>query len=107
MGTVETNIMNAAMIALSSAGCVSWRNNTGAYKDHSGRLVRYGLCVGSSDLIGIAPGGVFFAIEIKTATGKPTSAQTHFIEAVRRHGGRAGIARDPAEAVRIALARQI
>lgn len=29
-----------------------FRNNTGAWKDPSGRIVKYGLCKGSSDLIG-------------------------------------------------------
>lgn len=103
MGVKETNIMNAIMVALSGAGCLVWRNNTGAHQDTGGRLVRYGLGKGSSDLVGIAPDGVFFAIEVKTATGRASEAQHAFIAAVRRHSGRAGIARDPAEAVGIAL----
>ena len=103
MATAETNILNACMVALSAAGCLVWRNNTGAHRDKEGRLIRYGLCVGSSDLIAIAPDGVFTAIEVKTAMGQPTDAQVSFIAAVRRAGGRAGIARSGAEAVAIAL----
>jgi hypothetical protein len=30
-----------------------WRNNTGALVDQQGRFVRFGLCKGSSDLIGL------------------------------------------------------
>ena len=30
-----------------------WRNNVGALRDERGRLVTYGLCKGSSDLIGL------------------------------------------------------
>jgi hypothetical protein len=30
-----------------------WRNNTGVLVDQQGRLVRFGLCRGSSDLIGL------------------------------------------------------
>lgn len=103
MGNKETNIMNACMVALSAARCLVWRNNTGAHRDADGRLVRYGLGKGSSDLIGIAPDGIFFAVEVKTDTGRASEAQILFIEAVRRHGGRAGIARSPQDAVRIAI----
>ena len=78
-----------------------WRNNTGALKDPKGRLVRYGLCVGSSDIIGIAPDGVFVAVECKAERGKVTDQQEKFIANVRRQGGRAGVARSADEAVRI------
>ena len=102
MATKETNIMNAIMVALSAAGCLMWRQNTGAMRDPSGRLVRYGLCTGSADLIGIARDAVFLAIEVKTLTGRVSPAQTAFIAAVRRHGGRAGVARSVADALAIA-----
>ena len=72
-----------------------------------------GLCVGSSDLIGGTPVNitsdmvgqtlmVFTAVECKTATGRVSPAQTAFIAAVVRAGGRAGGARSAAEAVAIA-----
>ena len=81
---------------------MAWRNDTGALKAN-GRLIRYGLCKGSSDIIAIAPDGVFVAVECKTAKGRPTPEQTRFIEAVLAKGGRAGIARSGADAVAIAL----
>ena len=102
MATAETNIMNACMVALSAAGCLVWRNNCGVLKDSTGRPIRYGLCVGSSDLIGVAPDGKFLAVEVKTATGRTSEAQDRFIAAVLRLGGRAGVARSPEGAVRIA-----
>lgn len=102
MATAETNIMNACMVALSAAGCLVWRNNVGVLKDASGRPIRYGLCVGSADLIGVAPDGKFLAVEVKTATGRTSEAQDRFIAAVLRLGGRAGVARSPEGAVRIA-----
>jgi len=98
----EQNVQAACLVALSQAGCLVWRQDTGAYRAKSGALVRYGLCVGSSDIIGIAPDGLFLAVEIKTDTGRATEAQHRFIAAVRQAGGRAGIARCPADAVRIA-----
>lgn len=102
MATAEGNISNAIMIALSAAGCLIFRNNVGVLPDRSGRPIRYGLAVGSSDLIGLAHDGVFLAIEVKTATGRVSPAQLAFIEAVRRQGGRAGVARSADEAVAIA-----
>ena len=98
----ESHILNACLIALSAAGCLAWRNNTGVLPDRQGRPIRFGLCVGSSDIIGVAPDGKFLAIECKTAIDQPTDAQVRFLEAVRRQGGRAGIARSGAEAVAIA-----
>ena len=91
-------------IRLLSRGPVRlFRNNTGALKDQTGRLVRYGLCTGSSDLIGfrsleITPDMVgttvaqFVAIEVKDRT-KPTPEQEAFIAMVQAAGGLAGIAR--------------
>jgi len=99
----EANILNDCLIALSDAGCLAWRNNTGVLPNRQGRPIRFGLCVGSSDIIGIAPGGTFFAVECKSAMGQPTDAQIAFIARVRDFEGRAGIARSAADAVSIAL----
>jgi len=103
LATSERDIQAQIMMALSKAGCMIWRNNTGVLPDRRGIPVRFGLCVGSSDLIGIAPDGVFIALEVKNAIGQPTTAQMRFIDAVRAHGGRAGIARSAQDAVNIAL----
>jgi hypothetical protein len=61
----------------------------------------YGICVGSSDLIGIAPCGRFLAVEVKTATGRVTKEQQTFIDAVCRAGGIAGIARSVDDALQL------
>jgi hypothetical protein len=106
----ETNLMNSILIA--DHGCRLFRNNTGAIKDAEGRLVRFGLCKGSSDLIGFRPTvitpdmvgqtvAVFTAIEVKTPTGKPTPEQLHFINRVKELGGIAGIARSVEDALAI------
>ena len=97
----EQNILNDIMIAISKAGATVWRNNTGALQDKTGRLVRYGLCKGSSDLIGICPDGRFLAVEVKNNTGRATEDQLRFIDAVRSKGGRAGVARSVDDALRI------
>lgn len=68
------------------------------------RAVTFGLPPGSSDLIGwrlteITPAmvglvlPVWASLEIKTATGRATAKQTHWIDVLARHGAYAGIAR--------------
>jgi hypothetical protein len=97
---------------LAPHGARLWRNNTGAIKDQTGRLVRFGLCKGSSDIIGITPVtitadmigkriGAFTAIEVKTPKGKPTDEQINFIQRVKDLGGFAGVARSVEEALNI------
>lgn len=99
----EANIQNAILIALSEAGCLVWRQNTGAYKDKTGRVIRYGLCVGSSDIVGICPDGIALFIEVKTKNGAIRPEQKKFIEACIRSNARAGIARSVEDALRIAF----
>ena len=93
--TSEQDILSLIRLALSERGIISWRNNTGALKDKDGRLIRYGLCPGSSDIIGIMPDGRFLAIEVKKPGKNPTPEQLNFIEAVRRHGGIASVVHSP------------
>jgi hypothetical protein len=91
-----------------------WRNNVGALRDERGRLVTYGLCKGSSDLIGLRQLrieeqhlglelGVFCALEVKAAGGRPTAEQRQFLEVIRSRGGLAGVARSVEEARQILL----
>lgn len=114
MASKEGNIQTRIMLALSSAGCTIWRNETAgawvgrkAYQDGSlvtlqnARFVSFGLCKGSSDLIGIAPDGRFLAIEVKTAQGRTSKAQKDYIRAVRAAGGVAGIATSPEQALNL------
>lgn len=98
----EAAIQAECRLALSEAGCLIWRQNTGVLPDKTGRLIRFGLCVGSSDLIGVAPDGLFLAVEVKAAAGRASPAQINFMRAVIGRGGRAGLARSPDEAVAIA-----
>lgn len=98
-----------------------WRNNSGAYQDEFGRMVRYGLCndsaqlnavIKSSDLIGITPTlitpamvgyylGVFTAYECKPEGWKLTPgdkrglAQAKFHDIVKQACGFAGFVSDP------------
>ena len=115
----ETKLQRLIMIALSNNGCMCWRNETaGAYvgkvihKDarivtlQNAMLMQFGLCVGSSDIIGIhKPSGRFLAVEVKTAKGKPTPEQLNFMSQVKSANGIAGIARSVQDALEL-LPRQ-
>ena len=107
----EAKVQNDIRIACGAGPARLWRNNTGALKDATGRLVRYGLCPGSSDLIGlrqvtITPDmvgqrlAVFVAIEVKDR-GRLTEQQQAFITMVQQAGGMAGVARSVEDARRI------
>ena len=93
----ERDIQQAILLAASADGHRLFRNNSGSLQDRNGRWVSFGLCVGSSDLIGFSATGRFLAIEVKDK-GKPTAEQLAFIAMVRRHDGLAGVAHSVAEA---------
>lgn len=97
----EREVQHAIRLALGRAPDLTlWRNNTGALKDATGRLVRYGLAVGSADLIGIlAPAGRLVALEVKTASGRTTADQDLFLDLVRRRGGFAAVVRSADDAL--------
>lgn len=110
----ETVIQNKIMLELSKRGCIIFRNETaGAWvgkKIHqegqtitlaNARMIKAGLAVGSSDLIGLSPSGKFIAIEVKTKTGPVKDSQKSFIEAIKKQGGLAGVARNTKEAIEI------
>ncbi len=98
----EGDIMREIMIALSAAGALIFRNNCGVLLDRNGRPVKFGLAVGSGDLIGIwPPDGKFISIEVKKPGKKADPKQTAFIDAVRRKGGIAGVATSVDEALAI------
>ena len=108
----EQAIQKEIMLALSQAGCLIWRNNTGvAWQGEqvnktrdtitlrNYRPVHFGLCKGSADLIGVTPCGRFLACEVKTPTGRASDAQQRFLLAVNRAGGLGFIARSADEAL--------
>ena len=109
----ETKIQNSILLALSAAGCTVWRVETaGAWVGRqihregdtvtlaNARMLMTGLCKGGADILGIHHGtGRFLAVEVKTAKGRTTPEQDRFLEAVRKAGGIAGVARSPAEAL--------
>jgi hypothetical protein len=92
----EKNLMQRIRKLAPKYNCILLRNNVGHTITCDGRRIVFGLCKGSSDLIGwtiknsIA---VFTAIELKTTTGRASKEQLLFIDAVNKAGGIAGIVR--------------
>jgi hypothetical protein len=117
--------MRQIMLALGAEGACVFRQNVG--QAWVGRVIERGprritladprpfhagLCKGSSDLIGWRPviitpdmvgkpAALFVAIETKTARGRATPEQQHFVDTVKAAGGCAGIARTIEQAVAI------
>jgi hypothetical protein len=126
--------MRRIMLAVSAAGGRVWRNNVAqgvvghptiwpkkperiavapgdAVVRHA-RILHAGLCVGSSDMIGLTPVliqhehvgltlAVFTALEAKSGAGRLTPEQTKFIDVMDRLGGIAGEVRTPEDALRL------
>jgi hypothetical protein len=100
----EHEIQQRIRLACGRGAVRLWRNNTGALVDQQRRFVRFGLCKGSSDLIGlrsleITPEMVgqrvaqFVALEVKTASGVVSSEQRAFLQLVQQLGGVAAVCR--------------
>jgi len=95
----ESAILHQCMLRLTEVGCRVFRNNVGQLATPDGRWVRYGLTVGSSDLIGWTPDGKFLAVECKGPRGVVTPEQQRFLDAVNEAGGLGIIGRDADDVV--------
>lgn len=97
----ETRLQQDIRLALGlEKDLTLWRNNVGkatAYDDKTPdkpRYIKFGLAPGSADLVGIlAPAGRWFALEVKTPTGRVEPEQEEWLALVRRLGGFACVVR--------------
>jgi len=96
----ETELVTSILGALAlEPGVIAWRNNTGVARFH-GSTIRYGLGVGSPDIIAIVgPHGRLVGLEAKTERGKQSQAQKIWQAAVEEHGGYYDVVRTVLEAV--------
>lgn len=110
----ESEVQSAIRLRLGQLPDVRvWRNNVGqlSQRGAEGRksTVRFGLCVGSSDLLCIVgPRGRWLAIEVKAEGWKPAKSgaafqheeeQRQWIAVVERFGGVGGFATNEDEAM--------
>ncbi len=89
----ETDLVYQVLDYLRLRGILAWRNNSGMAMGASGTRVKIGLA-GSSDILGMMPGGRFLAIECKMPKGKLSDKQFTFLAAVNRGGGVGLLVRD-------------
>ena len=82
----ETALVKMCLEFLRIERVLAWRNNTGRLAG-SGRLVTFGLCPGSSDIIGLMPDGRFLAVECKIGKADPTALQAAFLQSINDQGG--------------------
>ncbi len=95
----EGDVRRSIEIALNKQGLVRVFLNAQYSGPARGGYTRAGLGTGTADLVGYVLGlGRFFALEIKTSTGKPSPEQVAWIDQTNREGGYAAIARTPEEA---------
>lgn len=122
----ENTIRDGLLLKASRIGVVLFRNHVGTgvmgkiAKFIAGnyciiknpRRTTFGLCVGSSDLVGwatvtVTPEmigktiAVFTAVETKSKYGKPSAEQVDFIDQVNKCGGYAGVAKLPESIISI------
>ena len=114
-GRLESAVMPEIRLALSRAGSTLHRNNQGLawYGKDRDQPVKYGLGVGTGDLIGFTPVvitqdmvgetvAVYTSIEVKRPKGgREEPEQQNYVEVVQAAGGLAGFARSAEEAVQI------
>ena len=70
--------MDGCLQYLELRGIYHWRNNTGAVQVRPGQFMRFGK-VGSSDILGILPGGRLLCVECKAKGGRLSPEQKQFL----------------------------
>jgi len=93
MVTSEGRILADCLRYLEIRGIYHWRNNTGAVQVRPGQFMRFGK-KGSSDILGVLPGGRLLCIECKAPDGGRLSPeQKQFIADVQKLGAMALVVR--------------
>lgn len=91
--TPENLVLTGCLRYLQARHIFHWRNNTGAVQIAPGRFMRFGK-KGSSDILGILPGGRLLCVECKAPkNGKLSPEQKQFLADVQGLGGLAVVVR--------------
>lgn len=98
----ESDLMRSIMIELSAAGHMVFRANVGLFYTSDGRPIKSGLPNGFSDLFGSRKGDAkSFYLEVKASTGRLSTAQTAFIDAMKKRGAIAGVVHSTEDALKL------
>lgn len=99
----EAEIQRQILELLKLRGIVHWRQNAGTVRLESAGKPRYLRAGprGVPDIVGILPGGRFFAVEVKRPGEKPTQYQLAALTRINAAGGVAFWTDDPAEVNRV------
>lgn len=109
----EQYLIKQILLAASARGARLFRNQVGfgwygtvrhvgsEVRITNARVLKAGLCVGSSDILGWLDDGRFAALEVKTGRVPVTTEQRDFIAAVKKAGGVAGVVRSVEDAMRL------
>lgn len=99
--TPEAKVSTAIDRYLKKIGAINLRTNAGSWQDEQGRTIM-GVKAGTADKHVCLPGGMFAAVEAKSATGRQSEAQAKYQARVEALGGLYILARSAAD-VRAAL----
>jgi hypothetical protein len=83
--TPENIVLADCLRYLKALGIFHWRNNTGAVQVRPGKFMSFGK-KGSSDILGILPGGRLLCVETKASNGRLSPEQKEFLENARALG---------------------
>jgi hypothetical protein len=84
--TPENRVKAEVMKYLKLRHIYCWSNPSGAVRIRPGKFMSFGL-KGSSDILGVLPGGRFLAVEVKAQGGRLSPEQRQFLETIRGLGG--------------------
>ena len=95
----EATLKREVLVELSAAGVLAWNHPTGRARAFAScdcpirQVISFGL-EGSSDLVGILPGGRFLGVETKSPKGRLREQQGVFRARVEQLGGLYLLVRD-------------
>lgn len=101
MATPEKRLMQEIELWCGGKDYLCFHCNVGTFYTKEGIPIRTGLPNGFPDLLVFRNDGIACLVETKVHPRKPTADQLRFIEVIRRHGFRAGVAYSLDEAISI------
>ena len=95
----EAQLLSFTLNLLRISGCCFWRvPNGGVMHSIGGKIIRKASPIkGMPDIAGVMPNGRFYAIELKTVSGKLSPEQKNWIERLNHTGAMAVVLRSTKE----------